>query len=466
MSRRIRFTFGWVAIASATGCATVPQPVVAPPSRVATVAPAVSAAAPAAKPIIVPVQHVEAAPARVEDLVARAIERNPRLAKAQHLVEAAQGRVVQAGLYPNPTLDINGDELGDRTGPGGIWTAPKFSQDIVTGHKLTLAQAVAAKEVDLATLSALRERYEVAGAVRAAFADVAALERRVAMLDELVKLSSDGVKFGQALLDGKQIARLDLVQLEVERERLAAKAEAARRELPWARKRLAAAVGDPGANFERVEFPFAELPVYDPDRTLAGIVATHPDARTAQVAVERASAAVRSAEAAVIPNVTLATGYTRQNQNKSNDWLVGVSMPLPTWNRNQGNIRSAQAELCAARQEVGRVANELTDRAAAALRAYQSARREAEQYRRELLPRAEETYKLSVEAFRGGQFEYLRVIQAQRAVAEARLEYVRAQGEAWKAAAELSALVLEDQWPGPSPQRVTVTAPTTLVEVK
>jgi outer membrane protein, heavy metal efflux system len=459
MMHTVRFAFGCAAIASFVGCATAPPKVVAP--RVAAAAPSSPD-----QSKIVPVQHVEAGPARVEDLVARALERNPRLAKAQHLVDAARGRAVQAGLYPNPVFEIAGDELGDRTGPRGIWTAPKISQDIVTGGKLTLAQAVAAKEVDLATLAVLRERYEVAGAVRAAFYDVAALERRVAVLDELVKLASDGVKFGQALLDGKQIARLDLVQLEVERERLAAKAEAARRELPWARKRLAAAVGEPSANLDRIDAPFADVPLYDPDRALASILATHPDARTARVAVERASAAVRSAEAAVVPNVTLATGYTRQNQNRSNDWLVGVSMPLPTWNRNQGNIRSAQAELCAARQEVGRVENELTDRTAAALRAYLSARREAEQYVRELLPRAEETYKLSVEAFRGGQFEYLRVIQAQRAVAEARLEYMRALGEAWKAAAELSALLMEDHWPSPPPDRVKVTAPTALVEVE
>ena len=75
----------------------------------------------------------------------------------------------------------------------------------------------------------------------------------------------------------------------------------------------------------------------------------------------------------------------------------------------------------------------------------------AEQYRDAILPKAEETYRLSREAFKGLQFEYLRVIQAQRTVAEARLEYNRALGEAWRAAAELSALLLEERWPGPPP---------------
>ncbi len=446
MIRRFQLPLASVALSLAMGCASTPQN-----SELTTQPIATRAQAATQTSAIIPASQTEPAVSTVEDLVRVATDLNPRLRKAQHLIEAAQGNRLQAGLYPNPTLDILGDELGDRTGPGGIWTAPKFSQEIVTGRKLTLAQAVAAREVDQATLDLLRERYAVVGAVRLAFYDAYTLERRVQALDTLVKLSADAVKFGQALLDNKQIARLDLVQLEVEYQRLNARAEAARRELPHARKQLAAAIGARSLTIEPLQGPFEELPVYDADRTLASVLASHPELRSAQVGVERAKAAVRSAEAQVIPNVTLSTGYTRQNQNVSNDWLVGFSVPLPTWNRNQGAIRAAQAEQLAAVQEVSRIENDLTDRTAAALRAYASAYKEAELYRKELLPRAEETYRLSVEAFRGGQFEYLRVIQAQRSIAEAKLDYTRALGDAWKAAAQLSALLLEDYWPGTPP---------------
>jgi outer membrane protein, heavy metal efflux system len=121
------------------------------------------------------------------------------------------------------------------------------------------------------------------------------------------------------------------------------------------------------------------------------------------------------------------------------------------WNRNQGNIRAAQAELGMAIQAVGQTENELSARVAAAYQTYAAARERAGVYRSELIPRAEETYKLSLAAFKGGQFEYLRVIQAQRAAAEARLELNKSLGEAWRAAAELSGLLLEESWPGVSP---------------
>lgn len=391
-------------------------------------------------------------PVQVDELVQFAVGRNPRLGRATFNIDAAQGRYIQAGLYPNPVLAVTGDELGDRTGPGGIWTAPQFSQEIVTGRKLSLSQAVAATEVDQAALGLLRERYGVIGSVRSAFYDLYALERRIAVLDELVKLAGDATKTGQTLLENKQIARLDLVQLEVELARFRSQAEAARRELPGARKRLAAVVGDPRLAVGSVAGPFEEVPQYDSDRTLDVVLATHPEVRSARVGVDRAQAAIRRAEVEPIPNVTLTTGYVRQNQNKSDDWVLGLSAPIPVWNRNQGNIRAAKAELGMAVQEVGRVENELAERVATALRAYSAALKLADQYRTDILPKAEETYRLSLEAFKGGQFEYLRVIQAQRAVAEARLEYVRALGEAWRSAADLSALLLEEWWPGPPPK--------------
>ena len=388
----------------------------------------------------------------VDELVQMAVGRNPRLGRATFAIDAAQGRYIQAGLYPNPDLAVNWDEIGDRTGAGGILNLPRVTQQIVMGRKLSLSQAVVAKEVDQATLALLRERYGVVGSVRAAFYDLYALERRIAVLDELVKLAGDTVKNGQTLLDNKQIARLDLVQLEVEFARFRSQAEAARRELPGTRKRLAAVVGDPRLPIGTATGPFADVPQYDTDRTLEVVLASHPEVRSAQVGVERAQAAVRRAEVEPIPNITAYTGYIRQYENKSHDFALGFSAPIPTWNRNQGNIRAAKAELGMAIQEVGRVENELAERVATALRAYSAALKLAEQYRTEILPKAEETYKLSLEAFKGGQFEYLRVIQSQRVVAEARLEYLRALGEAWRAAAELSALLLEECWPGPAPK--------------
>lgn len=96
---------------------------------------------------------------------------------------------------------------------------------------------------------------------------------------------------------------------------------------------------------------------------------------------------------------------------------------MPLWNRNQGNIATAAAQIGEANQLVGRVENELSEKVATAFRDYASARQRAERYRESILPRAKVTYELSFKAYQGGQFEYLRVLEAQRAMAQANLDY-------------------------------------------
>ncbi len=384
----------------------------------------------------------------LDDLTAAALAKHPRLAQAVLAVDAARGRAVQAGLYPNPTVAVVLDELGDPQGPAGINTVPLVTQEIVTGGKLTLSRAAASKEIDLATLDVAARRAELLAAVRAAYFDALMLQRRVELLRDLVKLADASVAQTKKLLDAKQVARLDLVQLEIEAERLRTDLEAAEREQPAAFRRLAAVVGDP----ELAAAPLAgaidaPFPEYDLDRARGYVLSVHPEVRSAQVGVERARLNLLRQQAEPIPNVSLSAGYVRQNQNRANDWTIGVSVPVPLWNKNQGAIQAASAELGSAVRRVTLAEAELTDRVATAFRDFTSARQRADRYRNAILPRAKESYDLSVKGYQGGQFEYLRVLEAQRSLTLAYLEWVRAAGEAWKAASALSGLTLEEQWP-------------------
>jgi len=382
------------------------------------------------------------------ELIGMAVDRNPRLAQVAWATETARGRAIQAGLYPNPTLDVRGDELGDRTGPGGIWTAPYFSQEIVTGNKLGLSKAAALKEVDQATLTVMSERYSIFTNVRQNFFEVVTLQRRAAILGELIGLAEKSVENANKLLKAKEGSELDVVQLEVDLERYRADLEATNKTLPAAYRRLVASVGVNDLPYTSVVGDLdTALPDYDLDRLRIYVLGVHPDVRSAQIGVERAQLVLKRATVEPIPNVTVGTGYIRQNQNKSNDWVIAASMPVPLWNRNQGNIFAAKAQVGEAINEVGRVENDLVNRLASSFATYAAARKRAEKYKATILPKAEQSYQLSLKAYQGGQFEYLRVLQAQRAVAEARLEYVRSLGEMWRAGSDLAGLMLEDQWP-------------------
>lgn len=384
----------------------------------------------------------------LDDLIRLGLERNPRLAQLGFSIDVARGRALQAGLYPNPTVSATFDELGDREGPGGINTVPLVNQEIVTAGKLKLARSAAGREVDQATLNLLAQRYVLFTGIRQSYFDLLTLQRRAEILGDLVALAEQSVETTRKMLEAKQVARLDLVQLEVELERFRAEQEATARELPGAFRRLAAVVGVYDLPKARLAGSLdAPLPDYDLERVQHFVLNEHPELRSARVGVERTRLLLKREQVQPIPNVTVGAGYVRQNQNRSDDWTIGVSVPIPLWNRNQGNIMAANAQVAEAVQEVGRVENDLVERVATAYRDYAAARQRAERYRTSILPKARETYQLSLKAFQGGQFEYLRVLEAQRSVAQAQLEYIRALGDAWRAASLIAGLALEEHWP-------------------
>lgn len=383
----------------------------------------------------------------LSDLIALTLERNPRIAEVSLAIETARGRAIQAGLYPNPTVNFTGNELGDRTGPVGILSV-YTTQEIVTADKLNLSQSAIFKEVDQATLNLIAERYQVFTEVRQAFFEALTLQKRARILVDSVKLAEESVERAGKLLEVKEAARLDVVQLEVELERYRAELEATQKALPASYLRLAASIGVQDMSIGKLlgdlDFPLAE---YDLDQARLYMLNIHPELRAAQIGVERAQLVLERAKVEPIPNITIGAGYTYQGQNRSNDGDVGISFPLPLWNKNQGNILAAQSGVSKAIQHVERVRNKLVNQLATAFATYISARKRLERYRSTILPKAQETFQLSKKAYQGGRFEYLQVLQAQRTVTEVNLQVVRSLGEMWQAVSEIAGLMVEDKWP-------------------
>ncbi len=318
---------------------------------------------------------------------------------------------------------------------------------IVTGGKLKIAKSAACKEVEQFEMQQHVKRLALLADVRKAFVGVLTLQNRIAVLKEIVELSHRATEQTERLLKSQLVSKLELRQLEVEENRFTAELESAEQELYPAFQRLAAVIGVPNLPVTTLTGSLeSPLPEYSFDIIQPRVTEAHPETLAACLSVERAKLLHLRATKEPIPNVTLSTGYQRQSQNRSDDWLIGVSMPIPVWNRNQGNILATHAEICEAEQQVIRTKNDLSDRLASALRDYASSAKRAERYRTSIIPKVQEAYSLAVKAYEGGQFEYLRVLAAQRSLAETRLEYLRAQGEAWQAAALVSGLTMEESW--------------------
>jgi cobalt-zinc-cadmium efflux system outer membrane protein len=121
-----------------------------------------------------------------------------------------------------------------------------------------------------------------------------------------------------------------------------------------------------------------------------------------------------------------------------------VGAPIPVFNRNQGNIRRAQAELIAAQNDVKRTELELQQRLAAAFEQYTNARYQVEKYSRDILTNAQASLRLTTSGYQQGEFNYLLLLTAQRTFFQTNLTYLEALRELRAATATIEGNLLGD----------------------
>ncbi len=158
----------------------------------------------------------------------------------------------------------------------------------------------------------------------------------------------------------------------------------------------------------------------------------------------RAQAALSRECAGRIPNVDLQAGVQHDNATRDTFASVQVGVPIPIYNRNQGNIRRAQAELTAAQHEVRRVQLALQQRLAAVFEQYATAHQQVEKYDRDIMPNAEESLKLVSSGYRQGEFSYLMLLTAQRTYFQTNLAYLDALRDLRAAAVAIEGNLLGD----------------------
>ena len=153
--------------------------------------------------------------------------------------------------------------------------------------------------------------------------------------------------------------------------------------------------------------------------------------------------------AARIPNLQVATGVKYDESARFTLADVEVSVPLPLFNRNQGNIMAAQSELAAAQNEVRRVELDLRNRLAEAFEQYANASRQVEAYSSSIVPNAKESWRLANIGYEAGHFGYLTLLTAQRTFFEVSLEYLASLQQFWARSVELEGMLLSGGLEGP-----------------
>ena len=369
---------------------------------------------------------------------------SPNLAKAAADVEAARGKAVQAGLYPNPIAQ------GGATQAAGNESQYYFglSQEIVTKHKLKLSQAAATRETYQAELMFVRTRFELLTAVRQTFFATLAAQRKVEVLTRLVEITRKSADAAKQLLAAGETSRADLLLFEIELEKSEVALQNTQSQLAAARKQLAAAIGIRNLKIEHLTGNLKDSPGDAFDQLLMdAYVPYNADVQIAEQEIERSRLLLRRAQVEPFPNVTVYGGFQYQVVPIHDQGLFSASIPVPIWNRNQGNIASAHAHIIRATANVNQVQNQIAGRMAELIGRYQVADQQVKRFEERIIPKAREGVTITQEAFAQGTFDSFRLLQSQRGLIDSNLGYITALEMRWLAAAELAGLAQLESFP-------------------
>lgn len=392
----------------------------------------------------VPPEPIAESALSLEALVAIAESSSPNLGQAAAEVEMARGRARQAGLYPNPIASGGAMQLGGRDSQ----YYGQLSQEIVTRRKLQLDQAAVCREVFQAESRYIRVRFELLTAVRIGYFNVLVGQKRVDVLGQLVEIARKSESAAERLQAAGEGTRSDTILLQLELEKAEVALENAEAILSAARRQLAAEMGSRDLLIGRVEGDvLTSLEAFAAQVLIDGYVPYNADVTVAELEVDRNRLLLQRARVQPYPNVTVNAGYMREYRGLDNIALLNVEVPLPVWNKNQGNIYAAQAGVSRAAQNVAQVQNTIAQQVADAQGRYRAADQNCQRYEKRIVPLAREGVQLIQQGFQQGQFDFLRLLQAQRALVEAQLGYLNALETRWLTAAELGSLAQVEAFP-------------------
>jgi cobalt-zinc-cadmium efflux system outer membrane protein len=381
----------------------------------------------------------------LEELISLAESSNPTLRQAAAAVEVARGHAIQVGLYPNPVLIGGANQIvGNQS---QYYSA--LSQEIITMRKLQLNRSAATRQVQQAEQAFIATRFQLLTAVRQGYMITLAAQRRYEVLSRLVEIAGKSQQAAERLQQAGEGTRTDTLLFEIELEKAEVAVENALARLRAVRRELSAIIGLRDLELGRIRGNLTEpLDRIAQQVLLDGYVPYNASVQIAELEIDRSKTLIRRAEVEPYPNVTVYAGYQRQIEPAlHNMGLLTLSVPLPVWNQNQGNITSAYGSLSKANADIETVQNTIARQMADLGGRYRIADQQSRRYEQKIVPKAREGVKIIQEGFAQGQFDFLRLLQAQRILVESNLGFIDALEARWASAAEMAGLAQIEEFP-------------------
>ncbi len=377
--------------------------------------------------LIVPpvVASEEHAALTLQDLAGMALANNPTLVQAHAQFQGEQGAAYQAGRWLNPIVGYTGEQIGVN-GTAGETQGGFVSQEIVTGGKLRLSREKYAQRAQIAATNVQAQQQRVLNDVHVQFYRTLAAQRVVEIHRRLVANGEDNLQTRREMLNLGQTTAPAVLQAEVELRRDQLKLKDAENDVQQSFRTLAALIGVPQlSSTTLLEDNLSTTPEpLDYDSALEQLLSGSPELVAARQKIRHDEIQLERERVQPIPNILASATVGRNFEAGGTTAGVNIGLPIPIFNRNQGTIQQAQADLIRAHAESQRLELELQARLAANYRTYLSAWQRVEEYQSTMLPKAEEATELLRQSYKDRRATWVDVLIAQRLQMTLETEFV------------------------------------------
>lgn len=368
-----------------------------------------------------------------------ALGANAELSAAGRELEAIEATIIQAQVRPNPEFATSIEDTRRAT----RITRLQLNLPIELGGKRAARIDAAERGRDAASAELVIKRAEIHAIVVAAFYDVLVAQERLRLAQASVELAQRATSAASRRVAAGKVSPVEETRARVAEAGVRVEWTQAGSELATARKRLAGTWGNAMPRFERVEGDLEALPLLPELADLNSRLATSPKLLRAKIEVDRRQALEEVERSRRIPNVTVSLGAMRNEQVGLDQAIFGVSIPIPMFDRNQGNLLEAQRRTDKSRDELSVTEIRLSNELAQTHERLNTARQEVRSLQRDILPGAQSAYDAATKGFELGKFSFLEVLDAQRTSFQAKSQYLRALAEAYRSAAEIERILGE-----------------------
>lgn len=389
-------------------------------------------------------------PVTLAGAIQLALDNSPALSAARREIEATEGERIQAGVFQNPTMNVEVEDQRRDTRT----TTFTVSQPFELGGKRSARIAAAERGIEVARVQLEARESDIRANVTAAFFATLISQERVRLAQASLDLASTGSQAaGKRVTAGKvspvEETKAKVAEANVRLELVQARGEL-QTNLELLRSLTTRTTGIDAVDGNALAVPQPPLPDAFEER-----IANSPTIRQARLEVRRFGALSDLEQAKRLPDITLTAGAQRnQELGGRNQLVVGISVPLPIFDTNRGNIVAALRRQDKAEDEARATELRLRSDVLAARQRYLVATNEVTALLREILPGAQSAFDAATKGFELGKFSFLDALDAQRTLLQARSQYLRSLAEAHRSVTDIDRLL-----GGPAATGTTVFTP-------